>query len=80
MLQQGAHLRVHILNLESGDTLASTEAKALKVNQMHHEAVQRKLDRHLKERILALCEAVENANRPAILFTFRLVCQILNRR
>ena len=63
---------MHILDLEACDALASTEAKALKVDQVCHEAVQGVLDRHLKERILALGEAVENAYRSAILLTVSL--------
>ena len=71
---------MHILDLEACDALTSTEAKALKVDQVCHKAVQCVLNRHLKERILALGEAVENAYRSAILLTFSLKCQILDRR
>ena len=57
---------MHQLDREACDSLARAKAKALKINQVHNEAVECKLECCLEEGILALCEAMEYADLPTI--------------
>jgi len=57
---------VHVLDTKASEAFAAAISVALEVNKVNEEAIQRELDGHLKEGILALSKAMEYADLPTV--------------
>jgi hypothetical protein len=63
LLEYCVHLVVELFDCESIGATACREPKSFKVDQVDVETVERKVDRCLKEHILALSESVDHRKR-----------------
>ena len=64
--QQGCDLPVHIIDTETDHSTSPAKPKALKVNQVDYEAIQSVMERRLEESVLALSEAMKDADLAAV--------------
>eukprot|EP00354_Favella_ehrenbergii_P003818 CAMPEP_0170456466 /NCGR_PEP_ID=MMETSP0123-20130129/4089_1 /TAXON_ID=182087 /ORGANISM="Favella ehrenbergii, Strain Fehren 1" /LENGTH=163 /DNA_ID=CAMNT_0010719949 /DNA_START=657 /DNA_END=1147 /DNA_ORIENTATION=+ len=55
-------LKVHVLDAQASEALPAAVPIALKIDQVHQEAIKGIVHRDLEESILTLCEAVEETD------------------
>ena len=57
---------MHIIDTKTDHSTSPTKPKALKVNQVDYEAIQSVMKRRLEESVLALSEAMKDADLAAV--------------